>query len=339
MQANKKVLVWVGLAVAGVLCGFVWFKPDNNLHLVVCDVGQGDAILVIKGSDQVLIDGGPDDAVLSCLARYVPFWDREIELVVMTNGDADHMTGLIEVMRRYSVVKMVANNLVKDTEKFKALREEVLQNRVPVYGPEAGDEIQITSTTGTKSTKSTTGSTGSISSTSTKSTIGSTERTGGTGELILKVLWPEERLGNELVWASLSEDAGELNQVLGANTYSTSQANEQSVAMKLAFGDFEAVLTGDVGIESEPQILTEGIGKVAVLKVGHHGSRYSTSSEFLGVVDPDVAVISVGKKNRYGHPSPEVVERLQAMGAKILRTDEVGDVEIVTDGARYWIAR
>ena len=74
-----------------------------------------------------------------------------------------------------------------------------------------------------------------------------------------------------------------------------------------------------------------------VLKVGHHGSRYSSSAEFLAAVKPQVAVISVGKKNRYGHPTQEALERLQVVGARILRTDESGDIEIVSDGERLWV--
>ena len=74
-----------------------------------------------------------------------------------------------------------------------------------------------------------------------------------------------------------------------------------------------------------------------VLKVGHHGSKFSSSEEFLRAVKPALAVISVGKKNRYGHPTPEALERLQAAGARILRTDEDGDIEIVSDGERLWI--
>ena len=70
--------------------------PDKNLHVVFCDVGQGDAVLVKMGTSQVLVDGGPDNKVLECLARNMPFYDRRIEVVILTHPQADHMNGLVE---------------------------------------------------------------------------------------------------------------------------------------------------------------------------------------------------------------------------------------------------
>jgi len=76
-----------------------------------------------------------------------------------------------------------------------------------------------------------------------------------------------------------------------------------------------------------------------VLKVGHHGSETSTCHEFLAVVNPQLAVISAGKDNPYGHPSPEVMERLEEeLGSEnIFRTDEHGTIEFITDGERLWV--
>ena len=70
----------------------------------------------------------------------------------------------------------------------------------------------------------------------------------------------------------------------------------------------------------------------AVLKVAHHGSKYSTSEEFLDSVKPEVSVISAGKNNSYGHPTQEVLQKLEMSGIKVFRTDESGDIEIVSDG-------
>src|SRR3990167_5984157 len=91
------VLVAVGVCLA------IFQLPDSNLHIVACDVGQGDAILILKGSGQILTDGGPNNKVLTCLSKYMPFWDRDIELVISTHPDADHSTGLIDVVKRYNV--------------------------------------------------------------------------------------------------------------------------------------------------------------------------------------------------------------------------------------------
>ncbi len=75
------------------------------------------------------------------------------------------------------------------------------------------------------------------------------------------------------------------------------------------------------------------------MKVAHHGSRTSTSQQFLAAVDPEVAVISVGAANTFGHPSPEVVERLvDRVGEdSVYRTDEDGTVEFITDGEKLWV--
>ena len=73
-----------------------------------------------------------------------------------------------------------------------------------------------------------------------------------------------------------------------------------------------------------------------VLKVGHHGSASSSSDIFLEKVDPEIAVIQVGKDNRYGHPAPEVLDRLEKYGIKVMRTDEIGDIEIMSDGEKLY---
>jgi competence protein ComEC len=116
--------------------------------------------------------------------------------------------------------------------------------------------------------------------------------------------------------------------------------NDNSIAIRLAFGQHSFLLTGDLERESEGLLLAEGrIRPADVLKVGHHGSRTSTSPPFLLAVRPSLAVISSGAGNRYGHPSPEVVARLRQARARVLRTDLHGGVIITTDGERLEIRR
>jgi len=122
------------------------------------------------------------------------------------------------------------------------------------------------------------------------------------------------------------------------NSYSKTEANEQSVVLKLIYGGFSVLLTGDIGSETEQVLVNSGSNlRSNVLKVGHHGSKFSSSEEFLRAVKPALAVISVGKKNRYGHPTQETLGRLRAVGARILRTDESGHIEIVSDGEKLWV--
>ncbi len=114
------------------------------------------------------------------------------------------------------------------------------------------------------------------------------------------------------------------------------KANENSIVVRLSYGCFDAVLTGDVGAPAESLLVktwARGDDHIEVLKVGHHGSRGGTGAEWLDFVRPRIAVISVGR-NRFGHPSPEVVARLRGRGIPIYRTDEGGTVTIRSDG-RY----
>jgi len=100
---------WPPVIVAAVLLWTVVLTmPDRNLHVHVLDVGQGDAILIQRGHQQVVIDGGPSPQLLiEELGRIMPFWDRTIELVVLTHPNADHISGLLELFERYQVRRVL----------------------------------------------------------------------------------------------------------------------------------------------------------------------------------------------------------------------------------------
>lgn len=274
----KKPIFWLILILILVLAA-IFHLPDNQLHLVFCDVGQGDAILISQGSNQILIDGGPGQSVLGCLSNHLPFWDREIEVVVATHPEADHITGLIDVIERYNVRQFVVNSLGKESAVFSQFKSAVLNEGSDIYFPKEGDRIKINS-------------------------------------LELLVFWPQSQ-----------------EKVLGATTV-VQGANETSIVLKLSFGSFDALLTGDISTKVESRLELED---VEVLKVAHHGSKYSTSEEFLEQAQPELAVISVGK-NPFGHPTKEVIEKLRNLEIRILRTDEEGEIEVVSDG-RGWYTR
>ena len=111
--------------------------------------------------------------------------------------------------------------------------------------------------------------------------------------------------------------------------------NEISNVYKISYGDITFLITGDLIIENEEEILRERINVAStVLKVGHHGSKTSSSEEFLRAVNPKCAVISVGYGNNFGHPRVEVLERLESLGVKIFRTDINGLIKFKTDGKK-----
>lgn len=107
--------------------------------------------------------------------------------------------------------------------------------------------------------------------------------------------------------------------------------NDSSIVLKLTYGNTSYLLTGDATNKVEKQILNKDI-KSDVLKVGHHGSQYSTHAQFLKAVNPKYAVIQVGKDNTYGHPKDVTIKKLESIGAKIYRTDNDGTIILSSDG-------
>ena len=116
--------------------------------------------------------------------------------------------------------------------------------------------------------------------------------------------------------------------------------NEEAMVMELSFGDFQMLFTGDIGADTEKKLLAAGgLEDVDCLKVGHHGSRYSTTEAFLEKIKPEVAIISCSLTNTYGHPSPETVERLKAAGSQVEYTMKNGAITVETDGKKLKIGR
>ncbi len=256
--------------------------PDKNVHIIACDVGEGDAILVTYENIQILTDGGPDNKVLTCLGRHVPFWDRQIELVISTHPDSDHITGLIEVVRRFKVDKILINPSNSGTSGYRVLQNEVGSRGVDVISPDSVRSLRI-------------------------------------GMIYLDILNP---LGiyNDQFTISKSGDT-----------------NSKSIAYLLAFGSFRAAMLGDItpGV-SDTLAANWGLGTVDYIKVPHHGSGNGLTQNLLEKTRPRVAVISVGRDNPWGFPSDKILQMLSDYNVRILRTDQSGDVEVVTDGQKMW---
>ncbi len=288
MDQKKLAKVTAGVMVLIVLT--VWAAvvvvPDGRLHVYVCDVGQGDAILVVLGKIQMLVDGGPDGRVEECLGRYVPFYDHTLEVVVLTHPQADHMAGLITVIQRYTVSNFVTVNRGNSTEQFAVLEQLLREKNIKVSYVTTGDKV--------------------IS-----------------GELVFDVFWPSQEF---------LETHNERN--------GTSDLNSFAVVGKLAYGNFDMLLTGDADKAVDPAMLSLGVlTPVEVLKVPHHGSKTGMTKEWLEAVKSQLAVISDGKNNRYGHPAKETLDLLKDEGIEIKRTDMDGTVEIVSDGGKWWVVK
>jgi competence protein ComEC len=122
-------------------------------------------------------------------------------------------------------------------------------------------------------------------------------------------------------------------RIIAPNSSGYDDINDYSIGIKLTYDNISFLLAGDAGTRSENEMLKSGIDLTAnVLKISHHGSEYSSSATFLDAVNPEYAVISVGKDNEYGHPHAVTLQALKDRGIKLYRTDEQSNVVFTTDG-------
>lgn len=140
----------------------------------------------------------------------------------------------------------------------------------------------------------------------------------------------EGKAGRRLILGGLTID-------LLAPVKAYDDLNNMSIVALLTYGDGTFLFTGDAEALSETDMLENGVPACDVLKVGHHGSSTSSSEEFIAAVSPQIAVISVGEGNSYGHPHESTLKRLKAHGVQVLRTDLCGTITITCDGTRYRI--
>lgn len=270
------------MVLGGVDCA-----PDTRVHVYFLDVGQGDATLIQQGNTDILIDGGPSpQAIDTQLGKMLPFWDRSIELVVMTHPHADHLAGLVEVLSRYDVGRALYPNVA--CAEYSDYDVNLFQEWVNLLS-----EKQI------------------------QSTLAQSNQELSIGDITIDVLNPPT------------------TPLLGTE----SDVDNNSVVLEVSSGAVSFLVTGDLQWEGEHEMAySRRLPQATVLKVGHHGSDTSSKEEFLNVVMPQIAVISVGE-NTYGHPMPEIVQRLTARVGEgnLYRTDQRGTVEFITDGKRLWI--
>jgi competence protein ComEC len=131
----KKVLVFLAIACLALLSLVAYeYKSsvDGKLHIVFCDVGQGDAIFIKTPNNKyILVDGGPDRSVLHCLDKHMPFWQRKIDLVILTHPHADHFFGMFYVLERYQIGAFATEQLANKTEAYEELLRKLKQQNVP----------------------------------------------------------------------------------------------------------------------------------------------------------------------------------------------------------------
>lgn len=261
------------------------YRPDRQLHVSFLDVGQGDAILIVTPfNQQILVDGGPDGTIVDHLSKILPFYDRNLDMVLLTHPHSDHLAGLIDVLKRYQVGLLALADVDYDSQIYKTLKKILEEEKINVLKVEAGDLFDFG------------------------------------GGIVGEVWWPP--------FAKATE-----GKPLFANV------NNSSIVLKLDYQDFEVVLTGDAEAPIQDEILdvVEMTEDIEVLKIPHQGAKDGLNKEFLKLIDPKLAVISVGERNRYGHPEQAVIDFIESLGAKVLRTDKDGSIEVISNGKTWRI--
>ena len=288
LNKNKKFVVYLlaGLVCANVLSWLVVWDLNSQKFLEVnfFDIGQGDAIFIQTPQRiQILIDGGPDSTILEKLSQEMPFYDRTIDLIILTHPEHDHMAGLIEVLKNYKVDSILWTGVLRETAEYKewqGLIEEEEAEGAKIFIAQSGQEIKIHRCHLWK----------------------------------FEVLYPFENLEGQ----------------------EPKNINNTSIVARLVFAQNSFLFTGDAFKSVERKLIKQGIELNSnVLKVGHHGSKTSSAEEFIEAVNPEIAIIQCGKNNRYGHPYPETLATLEKYDIKVLRTDQDGDIKIVSDGNHF----
>ncbi len=143
IKRNQSKFLIIGLAGFSILIWSSAFRlPDKKLHIKVLDVGQGDSIFIRTPSGyKILIDGGPDNKIVGLLGESLPLWDKTLDLVVLTHPQADHMTGLIEVAKRYQIKTLWTSYSVNNTQVYKEWEKVVSERHLHQVHVWAGDKI------------------------------------------------------------------------------------------------------------------------------------------------------------------------------------------------------
>lgn len=269
-------------------CGaiFVWFLPASSLlaeqspYLQVhfLDVGQGDSALIETPSGvQVLVDGGKDQSVLQRLGEVMSFADREIDMVIGTHPDKDHIGGLVDVLRNYEVGMILTTENKGETNTAELYNTLKTAEGAEIVYARRGQEFSLDAST------------------------------------TLRILFPDSDPTNM-------------------------ESNTSSIVFQLIYGDSVFMFTGDSPKNIEEYlVLVEGeYLKSDVLKLGHHGSRTSTSELFIDEVQPRWGIVSAGKDNSYGHPHVEVTDLLFNTRVEILETAKEGTITFLSDGKDVW---
>lgn len=277
----KKYFRWYLLLSLFVFCAVLWSVTlaENQIGLTFAalNIGQGDGLFIESpGGVKVLMDGGPNDNLIRELPAVMPWWDKHIDAIIITNSDSDHYSGFISLLQNYKVDVVVESGYRSATPDYALLEKEIVEKNIPEILARRGEVIDL-----------------------------------GDGAQIT-ILFPDRDV-------------------------SGLASNDASVVSRLTYGDTSVLLTGDSPKKIEDYLISlDGKNlQSTILKVGHHGSKTSTSDEFVKEVAPQIAVISAEKGNSYGFPATTTVATLQKYGVQILGTYDLGRIVLHSDGKQF----
>ncbi len=281
------LLVFIFIVVSDVSQWIInqpWWEKvftQGKLQVYFLPVGQGDATLIrTPYGKNILIDAGPDLSVVYRLGEELPFYERVIDVVILTHPDQDHILGLLEIINRYQVEKVMTTPLNSNNPVYELIKQSADSQGISWQEIAAGDNFLIDG-------------------------------------VLFEILYPEKSFT--------------------ASSNDQQDNNIFSLVVKVVFQQVGFLFSGDLPKEKELSLVNKGLGLSAeVLQAGHHGSKTSTSLEWLQAVRPRYVVISVGADNKFGHPHYRVLRDIERAGAKILRTDREGAIVFISDGVNIW---
>ncbi len=264
------------VAIFLVYSAYFSLRPSDKLKVSFFDVGQGDSSMIeTPNRAKVIIDGGPNNSVLAKIGRSLSFYDRTIEILIITHPDSDHLAGAVEVLKNYDIGLVLTNGRECATKICGEFEKIAKEKNIKIVTARTGQKIDFG------------------------------------GNAIMDIFLPSQAQA----FSGKKED------------------NNFSIISRLSYGADSFLFMGDAEVKEELALLAAWPDLSAeVLKVGHHGSKNSSNQLFLDKIKPKFSIISVGAKNRYGHPTSEALEKLEKIGSEIFRTDLGGDIKLESKG-------
>ena len=266
------------VSVSGVLWSIAIHENRNGiLTIAFLNIGQGDSIFIESPTGtQVLVDGGPNNSLMKEISSVLPWYDRKIDMLVVTNPDRDHYEGFIPFLKKYRTDVVLEPGTTNKSEAYGLLEKVIIDKKIPKILARRGQIIDLG------------------------------------GGAYLKVFFPDR-------------------DISGLNP------NDGSIVMQLVYGETSVMLQGDSPTNIEHYLFgLDGENlKSTILKAGHHGSRTSSSEEYVKSVNPQWVVISSGKNNTYGHPHKEVLDTLNKLVIKTIDTCNNGEITFESNGKNF----